>query len=66
MRALKRQEIEKKLKEIQEISGVSKEQADALNLDEDWDPEKYDREMANMFNEEYYEEGMCIEERIDE
>lgn len=66
MRALKRQEIEKKLKEIQEISGVSKEQADALNLDEDWDPEKYDREMANMFNEEYYEEGKYIEERIDE
>ena len=66
MRALKRQEIEKKLKEIQEISGVSKEQADALNLDEDWDPEKYDREMANMFNEEYYEEGKCIEERVDE
>lgn len=54
------------MKEIQEISGVSKEQADALNLDEDWDPEKYDREMANMFNEEYYEEGKCIEERVDE
>ena len=29
----------------------------AINLDEDWDPEKYDKEMEEMFNEEYYEEG---------
>jgi protein KRI1 len=26
-------------------------------LDEDWDPEKYEREMASQFNDEYYDEN---------
>lgn len=32
---------------------------DILDLDEDYDPEKYDKQMSQVFNEEYYagEEG---------
>ena len=54
LRALKRQEIENKLKEIQTISGVSDKTVSALNLDEDWDAAKYDEEMEKMFDDEYY------------
>ena len=57
LRALKRQEIENKLKEIQTISGVSDKTVSALNLDEDWDAAKYDEEMGKMFDDEYYEEA---------
>ena len=57
LRALKRQEIENKLKEIQTISGVSDKTVSALNLDEDWDAAKYDEEMEKMFDDEYYEEA---------
>ncbi|KAK8825363.1 hypothetical protein WA538_003060, partial [Blastocystis sp. DL] len=56
LRALKRQELETKLKEIQDISGVEDGKVSAINLDEDWDPEKYDKEMEAMFNDDYYEE----------
>lgn len=57
LRALKRQEIENKLKEIQQISGIDKDKTAALNLDEDWDPDQYDKEMANVFNDDYYNDG---------
>ena len=29
----------------------------AINLDEDWDPEKYDQEMEQMFNDDYFDGG---------
>lgn len=38
-------------------AGVEDGKVNAINLDEDWDPEKYDKEMEAMFNEDYYEEG---------
>ena len=56
LRALKRQEIEKKLHEIQEIGGLDKDLMSKINLDEDWDPAKYDAEMESLFNDDYYEE----------
>ena len=56
MRALKRQEIEKKLHEIQEIGGLDKDLMSKINLDEDWDPAKYDAEMESLFNDDYYGE----------
>lgn len=56
LRALKRQEIENKLREIQEIGGVDTKLVNKINLDEDWDPDKYDAEMASVFNDDYYGE----------
>lgn len=56
LRALKRQEIEKKLHEIQEIGGLDKDLMSKINLDEDWDPAKYDAEMESLFNDDYYGE----------
>lgn len=38
-------------------AGVENGKVSAINLDEDWDPEKYDKEMEAMFNDDYYEEG---------
>lgn len=37
--------------------GVSKKSMNAINLDEDWDPEKYDQEMEQMFNDDYFDGG---------
>ena len=30
---------------------------EAIHLDEDWDPDKYDKEMEQMFNDDYFEGG---------
>ena len=30
---------------------------EGINLDEDWDPDKYDKEMESVFNDDYYAEG---------
>ena len=40
--------------------GVSKKSMNAINLDEDWDPEKYDQEMEQMFNDDYFDGGRQI------
>ena len=37
--------------------GISKKSMEAIHLDEDWDPEKYDKEMEQMFNDDYFEGG---------
>lgn len=39
------------------ISGIGMDKTASINLDEDWDPEKYDSEMAKVFNDDYFDEG---------
>ena len=36
---------------------IGNSKVEGINLDEDWDPEKYDKEMESVFNDDYYAEG---------
>ena len=42
------------------VVGISKKSMEAIHLDEDWDPDKYDKEMEQMFNDDYFEGGRTI------
>eukprot|EP00941_MAST-03F_sp_MAST-3F-sp1_P005182 g5182.t1 len=55
LKNLKRKEIAAKLKEIELITG-SDAAVDVSNIDleGDWDPDAYDKQMSSMFNDEYY------------
>ncbi|KAI8320615.1 Krr1-domain-containing protein [Martensiomyces pterosporus] len=50
----KKKEILGKLKEIQGITGNTTVGFDNLDLDGDFDPSKFDSQMAKMFGDEYY------------
>jgi protein KRI1 len=57
---LKRAETKKQLSVIQDLAGDGVELAQiakVVNLDEDFDPAEYDKQMKKLFNEEYYEGG---------
>jgi protein KRI1 len=49
-------QIEDRLQEIEKVVGKGFKNNSNLSelLDEDWDPEKYEREMASQFNDDYY------------
>jgi protein KRI1 len=51
-------QIEERLHEIEKVVGKGFKNNSNLSelLDEDWDPEKYEREMASQFNDDYYNE----------
>ncbi|CAO3606946.1 unnamed protein product [Cunninghamella echinulata] len=50
----KRKEIHERLLEIQKITGTGVTGFDNIDLEGDFDPEKYDEQMAKMFDEDYY------------
>jgi protein KRI1 len=52
LKNLKKQEIQEKLKKIQEISGTSK--PIQVDLESDFDPESHDKKMELLFDDEYY------------
>ncbi|KAK8807384.1 hypothetical protein WA158_004143 [Blastocystis sp. Blastoise] len=52
LKKLREAEIEKKLKEIQEIAGKEVD----IDVESDFDPEKYDKEMDAIYNDEYYQQ----------
>ncbi|KAJ3181113.1 KRRI-Interacting protein 1 [Gaertneriomyces sp. JEL0708] len=54
LRSLKKQEIQQRLERIKEIAGGSL--GVEIDLDGDFDPEKFDQQMQKAFNEEYYEQ----------
>jgi protein KRI1 len=58
---LKKQEIMERLERIQKATGVDAEKLAKFNLtdemDNEWDPQKYDETMKNVFDEEYYQEN---------
>ena len=73
LKALKRREIMSKLQEIEEITGngMSHEKlAEKLDLDEEWDPEKHDAQMRQVFDDDYYDaedaEMKVIDDRDDD
>ncbi|KAL6841232.1 hypothetical protein ACP4OV_028750 [Aristida adscensionis] len=58
LKNLKKKEIAEKLERIRMIAGIDADAACKLgadDLDEDFDPEDYDRKMKQMFDESYYE-----------
>ena len=54
LKNLKRKEIERKLQEIKKNAGDEKLNFD-LDLEEEFDPNKWDEKMGNVFNSEYYD-----------
>lgn len=54
LKNLKKQEIINKLKQIQEITGNNNVGFDDIDLEGDFDPEKYDKKMEDVFNDDYY------------
>ncbi|PVU98851.1 hypothetical protein BB559_001235 [Furculomyces boomerangus] len=56
LKNLKRAEIEQKLEKIKEITGNSTVGFGDIDLDADYDPENYDKQMSTLFNENYYEQ----------
>lgn len=68
LKNLKKKEIKEKLSKIREVAGTT-EGLTALgenDLEEDFDPEEYDRKMQEAFGEEYYgEEDAELQEEED-
>ncbi|CAA91129.1 ribosome biogenesis protein Kri1 [Schizosaccharomyces pombe] len=56
LKNLKRKELEEKLNQVIEIAGSKNIDVSKLDLDEDFDPEKWESKMSEIFNENYYEE----------
>jgi protein KRI1 len=51
----KRKEIHDRLLEIQKITGTEVTGFENMDLEGDFDPEKYDEQMSNIFNNDYYQ-----------
>eukprot|EP00124_Ichthyophonus_hoferi_P004343 Ihof_evm2s467 gene=Ihof_evmTU2s467 len=62
LKNLKKQEIMEKIKKIQEIGGI-KENTN-IDLEGEFDPDKYEKQMAGMFDESYYEEEEDLEKPV--
>ena len=57
LKNIKKKEIQEKLVKIRKIAGITKSDECALDeddLEEDFDPEEYDRKMKKVFDAEYY------------
>lgn len=56
LKNLKREEIMNKLRQIQEASGTNLKNIEALDLEGEFDPETYDKQLQAVFDEEFYQE----------
>ncbi|KAL1916494.1 uncharacterized protein VTP21DRAFT_5685 [Calcarisporiella thermophila] len=56
LKNLKKKEIFEKLKQIQEITGNTSVGLDEVDLEGEFDPDKYDEKMSKMFDDDYYEQ----------
>lgn len=54
LKALKRKEIEEKIKKLQEVTGNDDMSFNLKDLDEDFDPNAHDQRMQELFNNEFY------------
>ncbi|KAM3580755.1 Kinetochore protein Spc24 [Umbelopsis sp. WA50703] len=54
LKNLKMKEIEERLRKIQEITGNKVVGIDSIDLDGDFDPDAYDNQMTQVFNDDYY------------
>jgi len=51
----RKQELKDKLKELKEISGIKSQLIETLELDKEFDPESYGKQMNQIFDEKFYE-----------
>ncbi|OMJ10334.1 Protein KRI1-like protein [Smittium culicis] len=54
LKNLKKAEIMEKLEKIKEITGNDHVGFNDIDLEKDYDPEEYDAQMGNVFNDDYY------------
>ncbi|KAG8182691.1 hypothetical protein JTE90_017669 [Oedothorax gibbosus] len=54
LKALKRKEIEEKFLKLKEVCGQDELNLDEEDMDSDFDPDKHDRKMKELFNDDYY------------
>ncbi|KRT78798.1 hypothetical protein AMK59_6664 [Oryctes borbonicus] len=54
MQSLKKKEIEEKIQKLREITGNKEIAFDDKDIEEDFDPETYDKKMQQLFNDEFY------------
>jgi protein KRI1 len=64
LKNLKRQEIQERLRKIQEMAGMKPDESNSFALkwdeqdfDKKFDPQEWDAKMAEAFNDEYYAQG---------
>ncbi|KAI9334272.1 KRI1-like family C-terminal-domain-containing protein [Obelidium mucronatum] len=55
LKNLKKEELRIKLQKIADVAGTDASAFKEVDLDEEFDPSKFDQMMADRFNEEYYE-----------
>lgn len=53
LKNLKKQEIMRRLKQIEEVTGNDENALGKISIDEDFDPNKHDQEMANFLGDDY-------------
>ncbi|KAL3994833.1 KRI1-like C-terminal family protein [Acanthocheilonema viteae] len=58
LRALKKKEIEEKLKKLKKLAGDDSLPLNVDDLEADFDPTAYDKRMKEVFNSQYYEKTM--------
>lgn len=58
LKAFKRKEILDKIQTLHEIAGNSELNLTEVDIEGDFDPEEYDRRMQELFNDDYYQEGV--------
>ncbi|XVF23229.1 hypothetical protein REPUB_Repub13aG0019000 [Reevesia pubescens] len=59
LKNLKKEEIKERMKKVMEIAGVKKDEEcpfSAKDLEEEFDPEEYDKMMNAVFDEKYYDD----------
>ncbi|GFX99767.1 protein KRI1 homolog [Trichonephila clavipes] len=54
LKALKRKEIEEKFLKLKEVTGKDELNLDVSDIESDFDPDKHDQKMMEMFNDDYY------------
>eukprot|EP01065_Artemidia_motanka_P019609 TRINITY_DN2337_c0_g1_i1.p1 TRINITY_DN2337_c0_g1~~TRINITY_DN2337_c0_g1_i1.p1 ORF type:complete len:694 (+),score=349.19 TRINITY_DN2337_c0_g1_i1:59-2083(+) len=55
LKFLRRKEMDKKVQDLQAIAGLPAENLfDVAQLDEDFDPDTWDKKMSELFNDDYY------------
>jgi protein KRI1 len=67
IKQLKKDEIERKIKQLMQAGGLSKDKSEktlAKLMNEDFDDQAFDRQMNNVFNNDYYEDEEEDEEEL--
>ncbi|KAJ3289439.1 hypothetical protein HDU79_004064 [Rhizoclosmatium sp. JEL0117] len=60
LKNLKKEELRLKLQKIADVAGTDMSVFDGVDLEEEFDPNKFDEMMAKRFNDEYYDDQEAI------